>query len=305
MKQKLYIAGIIDLIVVLTGTIFKINHYPGAGILLTLGIAAFAVIICPLALVSSYRRNREEQSKSLYIITAITIFLVFTAMLFKIQHWPFAGLLLTIAMPFPYVVFLPVFIAVASRKRNFNIYNTVFVLFLLVLSSLLNGLLSLNVARVTIEDSYNLSRAMNKVNAHLAGKPVKNESVLELKIDELLGVIDEYQDIILKREGISEKIWDNNPEYLGNPDSRNVVRTALGVNNDMAGGSRLEKAMKAVIAEADSNPVYGELARALPGILELEGNRLQTYFTEDYTSWSLTYLDALETNLRLLKATII
>ena len=305
MKQKLYIASLIDLIVVLTGTIFKINHFPGAGILLTLGIAAFAVVICPMALVSSYRKNREEQSKGLHIITGITVFFVFTAMLFKIQHWPFAGLLLTLALPFPYVVFLPVFISITSRKKNANIYNTVFVLFLLALSSLLNGLLSLNVARQTIEDSYNLSRGMNKVNACLSAIPAeRNASALELRIDELLVVIDKYQDAILKSQGISEKIWDKNPEYLGYPDSRNVVQMALRDNTDLSEGSGLEKAMKAVIAEANSDPAYSELSRALPGIFELGENRWQYYFTEDYTSWSLTYLDGLETNLRLIKASL-
>ena len=52
-------------------------------------------------------------------------------MLFKIQHWPGAGKLLMIALPFPYVVFLPVFLAVTSRNKSFSINNTVFVLFLL------------------------------------------------------------------------------------------------------------------------------------------------------------------------------
>jgi hypothetical protein len=304
MKQKLYIAGVTDLIIVLLGTIFKINHYPGAGILLTLGVTAFVTVIIPLTLFDAYR-NRDGQSKTLYIITGITCLLVFTAMLFKIQHWPFAGLLMTIAVPFPYVIFLPVFVVITSRDRNFNVYNTVFVLFLLALNSVLSGLLSLNVARLAIEDSYNLPRSMNRVNVTLAEQQSKqNESVLEMKIDDLLGVIDEYQDIILKRQGIDEKIWDKNPEYLGSPDSRNVVRTALAKNAEMANGARFEKAMNALLSAANSTPEYQDLASALPGILELRENKWLFYFTEDYTAWSLTYLDGLETNLRLIKLSL-
>ena len=32
MKQKIYILGVITAMIVFTGTIFKINHYPGAAI---------------------------------------------------------------------------------------------------------------------------------------------------------------------------------------------------------------------------------------------------------------------------------
>ncbi len=52
------------------------------------------------------------------------------AMLFKIMHWPGAGYVLRVSLPFPFVVFLPVFLAAASKNRNFNIYNTIAVLFL-------------------------------------------------------------------------------------------------------------------------------------------------------------------------------
>src|SRR5512133_2112213 len=126
MKQKLYISGLVNLFVILAGTVFKLNHFPGAGILLTIGIVSFVLIFIPLALISSYR-NSENGSKLLYIFTGITCFVVFTAMLFKIMHWPFAGIALTIALPFPFVVFLPVFIAVTSGDGKFSIYNTVFV----------------------------------------------------------------------------------------------------------------------------------------------------------------------------------
>ena len=41
MKQKIYIFGVITSLVVFTGAIFKVNHFPGAGILLTLGLIVF------------------------------------------------------------------------------------------------------------------------------------------------------------------------------------------------------------------------------------------------------------------------
>ena len=38
MKQKIYIVGLVTTLLVFIGTIFKVNHFPGAGIMLTLGL---------------------------------------------------------------------------------------------------------------------------------------------------------------------------------------------------------------------------------------------------------------------------
>ena len=114
MKQKIYILGLVTLITVFTGTIFKVNHYPGAAILLITGIASLVLLFLPLALLNHYRSAESRHSLTLYIVTYITGFVVFTSMLFKLLHWPYAGLILTIALPFPYLIFLPVFVTVTS-----------------------------------------------------------------------------------------------------------------------------------------------------------------------------------------------
>lgn len=144
MKQKIYIIGILNTFIILTGAIFKIAHWPGAGILMTLGFAALVLVFIPMALINNYRSGDKREYLLLYLTTWLTCFVVFTAMLFKIQHWPGAGLGLTIALPFPYLFFLPVFIAVTGKSRNFNIYNTVYVLLLLVINSVFSALMALN-----------------------------------------------------------------------------------------------------------------------------------------------------------------
>jgi hypothetical protein len=66
-------------------------------------------------------------------------------MLFKVMHWPYAGHLLMISLPFPFVVFLPVWLYFTARIKNFNINNTIFVLFLLALHAVFSALLALNI----------------------------------------------------------------------------------------------------------------------------------------------------------------
>jgi len=117
MKQKLYIAGMVTVLIIFTGAIFKVNHFPGAGYLLILGIAALVLYFLPASLINIYKSEDNRKNILLYLVTYLTCFILFTSMLFKIQHWQYAGLMLSIALPFPYLVFLPVFIVVTSKDN--------------------------------------------------------------------------------------------------------------------------------------------------------------------------------------------
>lgn len=307
MKQKLYIFGLINSLIIFTGIIFKVNHYPGAGYLLTIGLVILAVFFIPAALINNYR-NSENKSLPLYFVTWLTCFVVFTAMLFKVQHWPGAGIALTIAIPFPYVVFLPVFLAVTSKIRNFNIYNTVFVLLLLALNSVFSALLALNVARTRIDDSLNLTMNYNRVESVLTMIPGDlTQTPLNVKIDAVLKTINECRDLILKNEGISREQWINNPETLLRPDARVADAVPLLNSNETKYGERLEAQLKALIAELDKNQ-GGESSSASVFNYNQSAEDQPPWgsgiFRDDTLSWVLTYLDGLEVNLRMLKTSL-
>ena len=160
--------------VIFMGTIFKVNHWPAAGIMLTVGMVTLVLVFLPMALINHYKGIGNRQNLLLHIATWLTCFVVFIGMLFKIMHWPFAATILTIALIFPYVVFLPVFLVTTSKNKNFNIYNTVFVLLLLATNSVFSALLSLNVSAERIRDSYNLSRQYNQVGKVLDQLPAND-----------------------------------------------------------------------------------------------------------------------------------
>jgi hypothetical protein len=230
-------------------------------------------------------------------------------MLFKILHWPFAGLLLTLALPFPYIVFLPVFLSVTSKIRNFNIYNTVFILLLLALNSVFSALLSLNVSKSAIEDSYNISRNYTKVNAILQQIPEnRKESAVNLKIDETLKIVHEYQDKILQIEGLSRKQWESNPGGLGRPDAAGLAAYAILKPDGSVPGIELESGLKNLIHEFEKTPGYEELTKSAPMIFNFkdtgsdEDSWGMQVFTYQQLSWALIYLDGLEVNLKSIKA---
>jgi hypothetical protein len=312
MKQKIYILGVISAMIISTGLILKMEHWPTAQIFITAGTLILVLIFLPAALINNYKAEGNSQNKLLYIVTWITCFVVFIGMLFKIQHWPHAGVGLIIALPFPYIVFLPVFLTVTSKNKNFNIYNTVFVLLLLALNSVFSALLALNVSKDTIVDSYNISRDYNKVEAAVVQLPViVNESAVNVKIDEIIKITNDYQDLILKHEGMTREQWKKDPGNLVRPDNVNTAASILADNGEMTPGMKLDKAITELIDLMKKTKGFEDAAKALPSILDLDEEKGEDDAVNFYNrnifvplSWALIYLDGLEANLLMIKASM-
>ncbi len=264
-----------------------------------------------MALRNHYRTEGNRQNLVLYIVTWLTCLVVFGGMLFKVQHWPGAGKAMMIALPFPYVVFLPVFLIVTGRNKNFNIYNTVYVLFLLAGISVFSALLALNISKDRIDDSLNLSRNYNRVELALdeASSPAGQNPVTE-KIDDVLKIIDDYQAKIFNNEGITEEQWIKDPWSFPRLESAEIASDVLVVyeGNNPSFDMRLDNGLKSLIMEAQSSEGYEDLAKAAPAIFDYAESADQPYgwmvgkFTAIQRAWSLIYLDGLETNLKMLKA---
>jgi hypothetical protein len=312
MKQKIYTSGLIITSIIFLGALLKINHWPGGGHLLILGIITLVMVFLPLALRNLYRAEVGRKNILLYIVTWLTCFVVFGGMLFKMMHWPGAGIALLIALPFPYVVFLPVFLVVTSRDKNFSIHNTVAVLFLLAGTSISSALLALNVSKEKIDDSILLSRSYNRVEAVLDDiSAAAGHASVANKIDELLSIIDDYQRKIFSVEGMSEEDWDNDPWTFPFPEKTSIADKALFISGkNPTYDTRLQAGLGDLVSELQKSAADEWIAGKTPLIFdfyEAPEDRLgwtQDKFVITPRLWSLIYLDALETNLKLLKAGI-
>jgi hypothetical protein len=312
MKQKIYTLGLIITSIIFLGALLKINHWPGGGHLLIIGIVMLVMVFLPLALRNHYRTEGGKKNLLLYIVTWFTCFVVFGGMLFKMMHWPGAGKALLIALPFPYVVFLPVFLIVTSKDKNFSIYNTVAVLFLLAGTSISSALLALNVSKERMGDSMFLSRSYNRVEAALDEIPPADGQVPVInKTDELLSIIDDYQRKIFSVEGMSEEDWNNDPWTFPFPEKTSVANKALFIEGENPSyDTRLQTGLGELVSVLQKYASDEEIAGKIPLIFdfyETPDNDLgwtQGQFVVTPRVWSLIYLDALETNLKLIRAGI-
>ncbi len=310
MKQKIYILGLVITSIIFLGALLKINNWPGGGYLLVLGIVTLIIAFLPLALRNHYTTEGGRKNLLLYIVTWLTCFVVFGGMLFKMMHWPGAGKALLIALPFPYVVFLPVFLVVAAKDKNFSIYNSVAVLFLLAGASISSALLALNVSKERLDDSMLLSRSYNRVEAVLDEIPAAagQASVIN-KIDELLYIIDDYQRKIFSVEGMSEEDWNNDPWIFPFPEKTSIADKALFIpGKNPTYDTRLQAGLGDLVSELQKSAADEETAGKIPLIFdffETPGDSLgwtQGMFVVNLRVWSLIYLDGLETNLKLIRA---
>lgn len=215
---------------------------------------------------------------------------------------------MAVGIIFPYVVFLPVFLVTIAKNKNFNIYNTVFVLLLLALNSVFCALLALNVSRERIHDSFNLSGSYNKVESVLNQLPVSDpQSPVILKIDEVLKIVDEYQKLILAKNGSNEDQWNSGKDILRWPDMRGLAAVALAESGESPYGSKLQNGMKELISLMGETPGYEKMAENAITIFDLDPPMKDDAvwpfwkFNDDYNTWVLIYLDGLETNLKMIK----
>jgi hypothetical protein len=310
MKQKIYILGLVTALIISLGAIFKVNHWPGAAYLLILGIFTLVLIFLPLALRNNYKTEGNRQNLILYWATWLTCFVVFMGMLFKIMHWSHAGLALLIALPFPYVVFLPVFLVVTAKDKNFNIYNTVFILFLLTTVSALSLLLALSVSKERIADSLVLAGNYNRMENALKRIPSETrQSTINQKIDDLLKITGEYRNLILDCDGITPEQWKNTPEVLMSSEKWQLQNNVI-MEKGLSLFRSLKEGLSDLIMMLGKTNGYGNLAKAAPAIFDmgLLNGRSYTFNSDLVFSsqqpWSIIYLDGLETNLKLIKTSL-
>jgi len=126
MKNVMKTTGIIGPALIGLGSLFKILHLPGAGIILTLGFLVLCLIFLPASASVLYKESKDRYSKSLFITGFLAAFLFSVGILWKIQHWPGAGIMLLVGDVIGILVFVPVLlisrIKESDDKKKIRIY---------------------------------------------------------------------------------------------------------------------------------------------------------------------------------------
>ena len=89
--------GLISIIVLLIGVIFKMFHLPGAGIIVSISSLALIVFFITYLFVGIKALSTSIEKAS-GISVGVAMCLTVAAFLFKIQHWPGAGIIILVSL---------------------------------------------------------------------------------------------------------------------------------------------------------------------------------------------------------------
>jgi hypothetical protein len=107
MKNTMKISGIAGIVLLGFGALFKIQHWPLAGTMVTLGAVTLALGFVPSALGVLWKETHSTKKLFLFISSFLAGLLFIFGILFKIQHWPGAGIIITLAAFFGILLFTP------------------------------------------------------------------------------------------------------------------------------------------------------------------------------------------------------
>ncbi len=136
MKKFMYILGTIAPSILIVGAILKLQHWPGANVSIAFGTFLLAVVYLPVFAMVSIRDTREKGkkvNKPLYVTGVITGFIFLTGILFKVMHWPGAGIALTVSVLIIVAVFIPILVAQALRDKENQLQNFSILIFILAM----------------------------------------------------------------------------------------------------------------------------------------------------------------------------
>lgn len=107
MKKMMKISGIAGTILMGFAAMFKIQHWPFAGIMLTLGTLILAFAFLPSALSVLWKETHNRKKLFLFISAFFAGMFFILGIVFKIQHWPGAGIILSLAAISGIFLFVP------------------------------------------------------------------------------------------------------------------------------------------------------------------------------------------------------
>jgi hypothetical protein len=223
MKTTLRISGIAGLLAILAASLFKIFHWQGGNVILTLGIATIALGYIPVLVLTMKREKILKRRRNITFVGIITAFCFLVSLLFAIMHWPYTEytIYFTWIMAFVFLIILFASVIKSDDNRLLHLSLILFltILFILDVSMYFVNLNNPKTSTYTMESNLEASIQL-----------------LDHRTDEYYSEIDsiennpEYQDIINLRSQTGEiisKIEDMQHRIFASKEEKEIYSRKL------------------------------------------------------------------------------
>ena len=139
MKSSMKLTGALALALMAFGALFKIMHWPMAGVMLFISFSFTTLVFFPTLLYVMYKEVNQKKQAGLYIIAFVSGTAFMTSVLFKIMHWPTANLLFFSGLGIMAYVLIPMIIFTKIKQLKIN--KSVFLIGLISIMIFLTGMI--------------------------------------------------------------------------------------------------------------------------------------------------------------------
>ena len=115
----LFISAFFAAMFFIMGILFKVQHWPAAGILISLAGISAVLFLVPSVLQSTLANPERRASRPVYIIGAIAVMVAMGGFFFKLMHWPLAGLFIVLGMGVLFCIAFPWYVFTAYKNESF------------------------------------------------------------------------------------------------------------------------------------------------------------------------------------------
>jgi len=203
----------------IAGTLFKIQHWPYAGLILAIGAIAGVLLFIPSLLINRMNDLESKAKRPAYIIGAAGSILFVAGLLFKIQHWPLATTIIVIGLILMVIIALPLYTYVTWKDDSHISPIFIFMIVGSLLIIMPGALLNLNLQHSYVEYYYpnnskqnELFKYLYKTNTSLVTRyrdslNYRQIEQLHSKTIQVLGVITSIQDnmVVQSEENFGKK----------------------------------------------------------------------------------------------------
>jgi len=213
MKKSMTVSGTVSVAILIMGSLFKIMHWPGAGVLLALGIIISSLVFLPLMAILKNKEISAMTDKLVLILGTLVGILFCNFVLFKVMHWPGADLLLFSSISLASFVFLPIYFFTGIRKPETKV-NTITSSILLVMVIILQfTLINTRPAKKQLQIKMYTYIQSEKLLANLQ-KQMNDSTARKKLIDGINTKCDQIKSMIIEN-AIGQKYIPSNFEEQG------------------------------------------------------------------------------------------
>ena len=143
MKKVMLRSGMFSAIAFTIGAMFKIMHWPGAGMMLVLAITSVSFVFLPIFFLVKKKEVKEKKEKFILGFGAFFGVLFCISTMFKIMHWPGANMLWLIGLGVLFFLFLPLYFFTGIRNPETKLNTILSSIMILIAGGLLFTLTAL------------------------------------------------------------------------------------------------------------------------------------------------------------------